>query len=257
LEENIAKVKLSTPDYCGMKEEDAFKDFCKWRQQYMSVYVPIDKSDGGSYVKIINSCKFIANNIRGYLKLKVVHFVMNLHTLPHMFYLTWHGQSKYNMLGKIQGDSRLSPTGVEYAKQLAEFAWEHIATHTNSDGTTEHIPAWLWTSTLRRTKEMAQFLQHPKLQYVTHGIMVTWVIGYSFSPWHDAIWMNCMLEYAMAWCTRKLKNCSYQEELKWRQDDKLAYQYPRGMSILYYYYNTCIYIVVIHLLTFFVLFLLY
>jgi putative N-acetylmannosamine-6-phosphate epimerase len=29
LEENIAKVKLSTPDYCGMKEEDAFKDFCK------------------------------------------------------------------------------------------------------------------------------------------------------------------------------------------------------------------------------------
>jgi hypothetical protein len=107
----------------------------------MSVYVPIDKSDGGSYVKIINSCKFIANNIRGYLKLKVVHFVMNLHTLPRTFYLTRHGQSEYNVLGKIGGDSGLSPAGVEYAKRLAEFARKHIATRTNSDGTTEHIPA--------------------------------------------------------------------------------------------------------------------
>jgi hypothetical protein len=54
----------------------------------MSVYVPIDE------FFFINSHKFIANNIHGYLKLKVVHFVMNLHMLPHTFYLMQHGQSE-------------------------------------------------------------------------------------------------------------------------------------------------------------------
>lgn len=160
LEENIRKVKLSTPDYRGMDPDEAIRDFRERREQYMSVYVPIDESDG-SYVKIINSRKFIANNIRGYLKLKVVHFVMNLHTLPRTFYLTRHGQSEYNLLGKIGGDSGLSPAGVEYAKRLAEFAKEYIATKTVVDPVTgeetkEDLPARLWTSTLRRTKETAQ-----------------------------------------------------------------------------------------------------
>jgi broad specificity phosphatase PhoE len=66
-------------------------------------------------------------------------------------------------LGKIGGDSGLSPAGVEYAKRLAKFAQEHIATHklvhpvaNPNDGTMEHVPARLWTSTLRRTKETAR-----------------------------------------------------------------------------------------------------
>jgi hypothetical protein len=126
LEENIRKVKLSTPDYRGVDSDTAMKDFLKRREQYISVYEPVDERDG-SYVKIINSKLFIANNIRGYLKLKVVHFVMNLHTLPRTFYFTRHGQSEYNLLGKIGGDSGLSPAGVEYAKRLAKFASDYIA----------------------------------------------------------------------------------------------------------------------------------
>jgi broad specificity phosphatase PhoE/predicted kinase len=231
LEENIAKVKLSTPDYRGVKEEDALEDFRKRRQQYMSVYVPIDESDGWcSYVKIINSRKFIANNIRGYLKLKVVHFVMNLHTLPRTFYLTRHGQSEYNVLGKIGGDSGLSPAGVEYAKRLAEFARQHIATRTNhSDGTTEHVPARLWTSTLRRTKETAQFLQHPKLCHTwDNGDTGDWV---QFRP----MARRNLDELYAGVCdgmTYKEIEKVYPEEFKRRQDDKLAYRYPRGESYM-------------------------
>jgi hypothetical protein len=92
----------------------------------MSVYESINEWDGPC-IKIINPRQFIVNNIRGYLPLKVVHFCMNLHTLPHTFFFTRHGQSEYNVLGKIGGDAGLSSAGTEYAKQLAIFFKEVIA----------------------------------------------------------------------------------------------------------------------------------
>ena len=70
LEENIRKVKLSTPDYRDMDPEQAVRDFKERRANYMQIYEPIDDRDG-PYVKIINSKQFIVNNIRGYLPLKV------------------------------------------------------------------------------------------------------------------------------------------------------------------------------------------
>jgi 6-phosphofructo-2-kinase/fructose-2,6-biphosphatase 2 len=54
LEENIRKVKLSTPDYRDMDPEEAIKDFHERRRNYMSVYEPVDESDG-PHLKIINS----------------------------------------------------------------------------------------------------------------------------------------------------------------------------------------------------------
>ena len=70
LEENIRKVKLSTPDYRNMEPEAAVRDFKERRKNYMKVYEPVDERDG-PYVKIVNSRQFIVNNIRGYLPLKV------------------------------------------------------------------------------------------------------------------------------------------------------------------------------------------
>jgi len=109
---------------------------------------------------------------------------MNLHTLPRTFFLTRHGQSEYNLLGKIGGDSGLTPAGIEYARRLAVFAKEHIATESvvedDADGGTtdkkKPRPARLWTSTLRRTKETAQFIEHDKLNYVwDNGDSGDWV----------------------------------------------------------------------------------
>jgi 6-phosphofructo-2-kinase len=36
-------------------------------------------------------------------------------------YVNRHGQSEYNAVGRIGGDSGLSPHGVAYARSLAEF----------------------------------------------------------------------------------------------------------------------------------------
>lgn len=113
-----------------MDPEAAVEDFRRRRDNYMQVYEPVEESEGPS-IKILNSRQFIVTGIRGYLKLKVVHFLMNLHTAPRTFYLTRHGQSHYNWLGKIGGDSGLTPNGVEYARRLAEFAKEYIAVDRN------------------------------------------------------------------------------------------------------------------------------
>ena len=66
---------------------------------------------------------------------------MNLHTMPRTFYMTRHGQSEYNVLGKIGGDSGLSQNGLEYARRLARFAKEVIATKTiiGEDGKVERF----------------------------------------------------------------------------------------------------------------------
>ncbi len=70
LEENIRKVKLSTPDYKDMDPEHAVQDFHARRANYNKVYEPVSERDG-PFVKIINSKQFIVNAIRGYLPLKV------------------------------------------------------------------------------------------------------------------------------------------------------------------------------------------
>lgn len=79
LQQNIRKVKLSTPDYRDMDQDPAIADFLRRRENYNKVYQPVD-GENGPYIKIINCRQFIVSNIRGYLPLKVVHFVMNLHT---------------------------------------------------------------------------------------------------------------------------------------------------------------------------------
>lgn len=235
LEENIRTVKLSTPDYRDADPEEAVKDFHERRRQYESVYEPLSEGDSNlSYIKVLNCKKFVVNNIRGYLPLKVVHFVMNLHTLPRTFYLSRHGQSEYNLLGKIGGDSSLSKAGVEYARRLGKFAEKHICKKIEKDPITGEEteverPARLWTSTLKRTKETAQFIEHPT---ITH----TWDNG-DHGGWVQMRPMEKrnLDELYAGTCdgmTYKEIESTFPEEFKRRQADKLSYRYPRGESYM-------------------------
>lgn len=233
LEENIRKVKLSTPDYRDMDPEEAVIDFKKRRANYLKVYQPVGEPDG-PHVKIINSKQFVVTNIRGYLPLKVVHFVMNLHTLPRTFYLTRHGQSEYNLLGKIGGDSGLTPNGTEYARRLALFAKEYIANSTDKDPITkEEIktprPARLWTSTLRRTKETAQFIEHDTIHHTyDNGDVIAWM---QYRPMARRNLDELYAGTCDGMTYKEIENV-YPEEFERRQRDKLAYRYPRGESYM-------------------------
>jgi broad specificity phosphatase PhoE len=137
-------------------------------------------------------------------------------------------------LGKIGGDSGLTPAGKEYARRLAEFAKEHIATVTTTDPVTGEVrkqsrPARLWTSTLRRTKETSQFIEHNKIQHTwDNGDTGEWV---QFRPQAR----RNLDELYAGTCdgmTYKEIEQVFPEEFARRQDDKLSYRYPRGESYM-------------------------
>lgn len=231
LEENIRTVKLGTPEYKEMDPDLALKDFIERRNNYSKCYTSVQEEEG-SYIRVVNFKKFEVFNVRGYLPLKIVHFIMNLHTMPRTFYFTRHGQSEYNLLGKIGGDSGLSQNGDEYARRLAKFAKENIGSQTvivDGKEVTEKRPARLWTSTLLRTKETAKYIDHEEFE-------ATWDNG------DKSNWVQFRANRRRNLDELYAGNCDgmtykeieevYPEEFRARQNDKLAYRYPRGESYM-------------------------
>ena len=222
------------------------------RANYEKYYETVDEEDG-PFCKIINSHKYVVHNIRGYLSLKVVHFVMNLHTLPRTFYLTRHGQSEYNLLGKIGGDSGLTPAGIEYARRLAIFAKEEIArprpedqahngevakaffrkenddSESKGNEANKERPCRLWTSTLRRTQETAQFIDHSSFNHTfDNGEQFEWM-QFRKKPRRN---LDELYAGTCDGMTYQEIQDVYPEEFARRQADKLSYRYPRGESYM-------------------------
>lgn len=159
---------------------------------------------------------------------------MNLHTMPRTFYLTRHGQSEYNLSGKIGGDSGLSKNGLEYAKRLAKYAKESIGSKEviDENGEKSTVPqlARLWTSTLLRTKETAQFIEHETIEgeELDNGEKVSWV---NFRP-NARRNLDELYAGVCDGMTYKEIEENYPEEFAARQSDKLKYRYQRGESYM-------------------------
>ena len=51
---------------------------------------------------------------------------MKLHLTPRAIFLTRHGESEYNVSGKIGGDSNLSQRGRKYAAALPKLIKDNI-----------------------------------------------------------------------------------------------------------------------------------
>lgn len=106
-------------------------------------------------------------------------YLMNVHVRPRAIYLTRHGESIYNQLQRIGGDSALSQHGVEYSKRLHEFMtrlvfflralwscplWSRLSVlsiccggNIRELGNAENTK--VWTSSLRRTIQTASRFQ--------------------------------------------------------------------------------------------------
>jgi len=116
-------------------------------------------------------------------------------------YLSRHGESEYNVLDKIGGDSSLSTRGNLYAKALGRYF--------NSQDTSELV---VWTSGLKRTLETAEFVnaaerhQFPYLNEIDSGKLD----GLSYE------------EFAT----------QYPDEFQERENDKLTFRYPGGESYI-------------------------
>lgn len=145
IEANIRATKSRSPDYAGIAEDEAVADFRMRIAHYERAYHTVGE-DEGSFIKIIDVAKtVVAHRIEGYVPARLVFFLINLHIQPRSIWLTRHGESEFNVLGRIGGDSALSRDGLGYAEALGEFFRER-----------HKMPPVVWTSTMRRTTETAE-----------------------------------------------------------------------------------------------------
>ena len=155
IESNIRQTKLHMPDYVGSDPERAVMDFRQRIANYARVYEPVDPAEG-SFVKLIDVGRRLeAHRIQGYLPSRLVYYLMNLHPIPRPIYLTRHGESLFNVEGRIGGDSLLSARGEAFAARLSGYVSKEIGERDLA----------VFTSTLRRTVETARPLVRPTLEW--------------------------------------------------------------------------------------------
>lgn len=153
---NIAlKVSSGDPDYKDMSREEAKRDFERRIREYEAVYETITEPHL-SYLRIKNvGSQVTLCHIHGYLQSRIAFYLMNLHLKPRSIFFSRHGESQYNVEGKIGGDSALSERGMRYAKALPALITDNIG----------EAPLTVWTSTLQRTIQTTQLLPYPKLTW--------------------------------------------------------------------------------------------
>lgn len=198
IEANIRETKLTSPDYVGIDPEEAARDFRARIAQYESTYEPLE-SQSVSYIRLSDVNEHMElNRVRGYVSMRIVHLLHNLHIEGRTIWITRHGESLDNVRHVLGGDSSLSDRGREYAGNLRSFV----------DALPQPI-SHVWTSTLRRTIETAEplgrsFLPIRALDEIDPGIG-DGLTEAEFAERHPA-------EHAL------------------RCQQKLSYRYPRGES---------------------------
>lgn len=76
-----------------------------------------------SFIKVINvGQRFLVNRVQDYIQSKIVYYLMNIHVQPRTIYLCRHGESEFNLLGKIGGDSGLSVRGKQ-VRRCSAAGW--------------------------------------------------------------------------------------------------------------------------------------
>lgn len=185
LEANI-RLKLSGPDYKGKDPHQSLKDFKERVAQYEKSYQKLDEFEEQHdmpYCSMIDvGRKMVSYQVKGFLSIQTVTYLMNFNLAPRMIWITRHGESMDNVNGKIGGDSSLSEGGRRYGQALSKFIgeqwqlWEerHAEKQANAHfpplpgDTTPPNPEYtaqteqnrnfcVWTSMLKRSIETSQF----------------------------------------------------------------------------------------------------
>ncbi|GAA6026612.1 hypothetical protein JCM8202_004505 [Rhodotorula sphaerocarpa] len=200
---NIAvKVASGDPDYDGQDPAQAERDFRERIKHYEESYETMDPEldKGQTWCQMVNVGKQVTvNRIDGYLQSRIAFYLMNLHLTPRSIYFTRHGESQYNVEGKIGGDAPLSKQGEMYMQALPRLVKEKIG----------DTPLTVWTSTLQRTIQTASELPYEKLTWKSLDELDAGVC--------DGMTYEEIEKY-------------YPEDYNARDDDKFNYRYRGGES---------------------------
>ncbi|CAK7309684.1 6-phosphofructo-2-kinase/fructose-2,6-bisphosphatase 2 [Vulpes lagopus] len=199
---NILEVKVSSPDYPERNRENVMEDFLKRIECYKVTYRPLDPDNYDkdlSFIKVINvGQRFLVNRVQDYIQSKIVYYLMNIHVQPRTIYLCRHGESEFNLLGKIGGDSGLSARGKQFAQALKKFLEEQ-----------EIADLKVWTSQLKRTIQTAESL------------------GVTYEQWKILNEIDAGVCEEMTYAQIEKQ---YPDEFALRDQEKYLYRYPGGES---------------------------
>nr|KAF6310985.1 6-phosphofructo-2-kinase/fructose-2,6-biphosphatase 4 [Myotis myotis] len=198
---NIVQVKLGSPDYVNRDGEEAAEDFLRRIECYESSYESLDEDLDRdlSYIKIMDvGQSYVVNRVADHIQSRIVYYLMNIHVAPRSIYLCRHGESEFNLKGRIGGDPGLSPRGREFARRLAQFI---------SDQNIKDLK--VWTSQMKRTIQTAEALGVPYEQW---KVLNEIDAGVCEEMTYEEIQDHYPLEFAL------------------RDQDKYRYRYPKGES---------------------------
>ncbi|EIN07624.1 bifunctional phosphatase [Punctularia strigosozonata HHB-11173 SS5] len=197
---NVAlKVTSGDPDYKDMSREEAKADFLRRIKQYEAIYETITEPHL-SYLRITDvGDQVTVCRIHGYLQSRIAFYLMNLHLKPRSIFFSRHGESQFNVEGKIGGDAPLSKRGMQYADALPALIRDNIG----------DAPLTVWTSTLTRTIQTAAQLPYTKLTWKSLDELDAGVCdGMTYEQIEEA----------------------YPEDYANRDEDKFNYRYRGGES---------------------------
>jgi 6-phosphofructo-2-kinase len=231
------RLKLSGPDYQGKDPVKSLRDFEDRVAQYEKSYQPVgdyEENNHMPYCSLVDvGRKMISHQVKGFLSIQTVTYLMNFNLAPRQIWLSRHGESMDNVNGRIGGNSNLSPQGTRYAQALAKFVgqqrieWEehqrekHANTHfpPRPGDTTPPNPEvaaqageernfCVWTSMLNRSVETAQFFNEDEYDLKQMRMLDELNAGSMDGMTYEEIRSRFPNEYDL------------------RKHDKLQYRYP-------------------------------
>ncbi|KAL1959989.1 hypothetical protein VTO42DRAFT_657 [Malbranchea cinnamomea] len=171
IEENVRRVKISSPDYVTWDAADAVRDYLARISARIPHFQTMNEPEL-NYIKMINAGeRMMINNCSfGYLHHRIVFYLLNLHIKNRRTYFVRAGTSLE--ADSYKADASLSPEGEDYARKMTDRLLEHVSEEKRKllelgDIEGAKRPLIVWTSTRRRTIETAKFL-HQKGYKVRH-----------------------------------------------------------------------------------------
>ncbi|TVY92805.1 6-phosphofructo-2-kinase [Lachnellula willkommii] len=237
LETNM-RLKLRGPDYKDKDPESALSDFKKRVQAYESAYVPLgayEEEHNMQYIKMIDvGRKAVHFQLQGFLTSGIASYLSTFNLSPRQIWITRHGTSEDNVLGRLGGDSNLTEEGRNQGTVLYNFIthkraeWEADQESRARAATlfppkpgdrTPPYPELLgdldsknfcvWTSMLQRSIQTAEAFQDDENYDVKNWEMLNEIHAGNF----EGLTYQEILEY-------------HREEYAQRDRDKLQYVYP-------------------------------
>ncbi|RDW83131.1 hypothetical protein BP5796_04622 [Coleophoma crateriformis] len=236
LEANM-RLKLSGPDYKDKDPHKSLEDFKKRVAAYESAYVPLgrfEESQGMQYIQMIDvGRKVIHYQLKGFLTGGIASYLTTFNLAPRQIWITRHGKSIDNALGKLGGNSEITQEGREYGRVLYNFISQKKHEWTveqKSKLLASHFPPQpgdntppypegigeiddknfcVWTSMLKRSIQTAQDFQDDP--------------DYDVKNWEMLNELNAGDCEGMTYEEIQAK---FPEEYEKRAQDKLHYTYP-------------------------------